>query len=109
VTGPGESWFPGANGIKIRDGAAYITVSARSLIVRAPILADGSAGQVEPTWREILGDDFAFGESGSLYVATHPAQTLVRIDPSGERTTIAGPRSGHGGCHRVRVWEGARR
>jgi hypothetical protein len=90
LIGPGESWFPGANGIKIRDGAAYITVSARSLIVRAPILADGSAGQVEPVWGEVLGADFAFGQSGS----THPAQTLVRIDPSRKRTTIAGPHQG---------------
>jgi hypothetical protein len=94
LIGPGESWFPGANGIKICDGAAYITVSARSLIVSAPILADGSAGQVAPVWGEVLGDDFAFGESGSLHVATHPAQTLVRIDPSGKRTTIAGPDQG---------------
>jgi hypothetical protein len=35
-----------------------------------------------------------FGESGSLYVTTHPAQTLVRIDPSGNRTTIGGPDQG---------------
>jgi hypothetical protein len=81
-------------GIKVCDSAAYITVSARSLIVCAPILTDGSAGQVEPVWREVLGDDFAFGESGSLYVTTHPAQTLVCIDPSGKRTTIAGPDQG---------------
>jgi hypothetical protein len=64
------------------------------MIVRAPLRADGSAGPVETVWREILGDDFAFGESGSLYVTTHPAQTLVRIDPSGKRTTIAGPDQG---------------
>jgi hypothetical protein len=94
LIGPGKSWFPGANGIKVCDSAAYITVSARSLIVCAPILTDGSAGQVEPVWREVLGDDFAFGESGSLYVTTHPAQTLVCIDPSGKRTTIAGPDQG---------------
>jgi hypothetical protein len=60
------------------EGITYITVSARYLIVRAPIRADGSAGPVEPVWRNMLGDDFAFGESGSLYVTTHPAQTLVR-------------------------------
>jgi DNA-binding beta-propeller fold protein YncE len=94
LIGPGESWFPGANGIKIRGSTAYITVSARSLIVRAPILANGSAGPVEPVWRDVLGDDFAFGDSGSLYITTHPAQTLVRIDSSGKRTTIAGPDQG---------------
>jgi sugar lactone lactonase YvrE len=92
--GPGASWFPAANGIKIRGVVAYITVSARYLIVRAPILADGSAGPVETVWRNVLGDDFAFGKSGSLYVTTHPEQTLVRIEPSGKRTTIAGPDQG---------------
>src|SRR5262249_21121593 len=35
-----------------------------------------------------------FGESGSLYVTTHPEQSLVRIDPLGKRTTIAGPDQG---------------
>jgi sugar lactone lactonase YvrE len=89
--GPGESWFPGANGIKIRDGYAWLTVSARYSIVRVPILADGSAGEVGTAWGEVLGDDFSFGLSGSLYVTTHPENTVVRIDPSGKRTTIAGP------------------
>jgi len=46
----------------MQGGAAYIAVSARSLIVCAPILTDGSAGQVQPVWREVLGDDFAFGD-----------------------------------------------
>jgi sugar lactone lactonase YvrE len=94
---PGGTPFPGANGIKIRGGVAFITVSARYLIVRVLIQADGSAGPVETVWRDVLGDDFAFGESGSLYVTTHPAQTLVRIDASGKRTTIAGPDQGMAG------------
>jgi sugar lactone lactonase YvrE len=92
---PGESpRTPGANGIKIHGGTAYITVSARHLIVRAAIRADGSAGPIETIWHDILGDDFAFGESGSLYVTTHSEQSLVRIDPTGKRTTIAGPDQG---------------
>jgi sugar lactone lactonase YvrE len=90
LIGPGESSFPAANGIKVRRGTAYITVSARYLIVRVPIRSDGSAGAVETVWRDILGDDFAFGESGSLYVTTHPVQSLVCIDPSGKRTTVGG-------------------
>jgi hypothetical protein len=62
--------------------------------VRAPILADGSAGPVETVWRDVVGDDIAFGESGSLYITTHPEQSLVRIESSGKRTTIAGPDQG---------------
>jgi sugar lactone lactonase YvrE len=93
--GPGgHPLFPGANGIKIRQGEAWISVSARYLVVRVPILADGSAGVVREGWPEVLGDDFAFGASGSLYVTTHPASTVFKIDPSGERTTIAGPDQG---------------
>ena len=94
LIGPGASRYPAANGIKVRGGFAYITVSARYLIVRAPILPDGSAGPVETVWRGLIGDDFAFGESGSLYLTTHPAHSLLRIDPSGKRTTIAGPDEG---------------
>jgi sugar lactone lactonase YvrE len=94
LIGPGDSRVPGANGIKVRGGHAYMTVSARHLIVRAPIRANGSPGPVETVFHDVLGDDFAFGESGTLYVTTHPAQSLVRIDPSGKRTTIGGPDQG---------------
>ena len=94
LIGPDVSRYPAANGIKVRGGFAYITVSARYLIVRAPIRGDGSAGPVETVWRDLIGDDFAFGDSGSLYLTTHPAHSLVRIAPSGKRTTIAGPDQG---------------
>jgi hypothetical protein len=50
LIGPGEAWYPGANGIKICGGIAYVTVSARYLIVRTPIRAKGSAGQLETVW-----------------------------------------------------------
>jgi hypothetical protein len=42
----------------------------------------------------LLGDDFAPSASGSFYIATHVAQTVVRIDAAGNRTTIAGPKEG---------------
>ncbi len=86
--------YPGSNGIKIRDGWAWITVSGRRLIVRAPIQADGSAGDIELAAARLVSDDFAFGMSGSMYVTTHPEHTLVRLDPSGTRTTLAGPEQG---------------
>ena len=34
---------------------------------------------------------FAFGASSSLYIATHPEQTVFRLDAAGNRTTVAGP------------------
>ena len=42
----------------------------------------------------LRADDFAFGASGAAYIATHPAQAVVRLDPDGRRETIAGPHQG---------------
>ena len=83
--------YPGSNGIKIREGWAWISVSGRRLMVRVPIQPDGSAGAIEIAAARLSADDFAFGMSGSLYITTHPEHTLVRLDPSGARTTLAGP------------------
>ncbi len=91
---PDHPQFPGANGIKIADGWAWITVSGRHAVVRAPLMADGAAGPLEVAAGNILGDDFAIGASGDLYITTHPMQSVVRLKPSGERTTIAGPEEG---------------
>ncbi len=89
---------PGANGIKIKDGAALITVSARQLVLRVPILPDGTPGPVETVANRLRGDDFAIGASGALYIATHTAQTVMRLDPSGARGTLAGPDQGAAGA-----------
>ena len=86
--------YPGANGIKIRDGWAWISVSGRRMMVRVPIQPDGSAGSLEIAATRLLADDFAFGMSGSVYITTHPEHTLVRLEPSGARTTLAGPEQG---------------
>ncbi len=86
--------YPGANGIKIRDGWAWISVSGRRLIARVSFQPDGSAGDIEIAATRLLADDIAFGISGSAYVTTHPEHTLVRLDPSGARTTLAGPEQG---------------
>jgi len=88
---PNHPWFPGANGIKIRAGWVWISNSGRRLFLRTPLQPDGRPGPIETAATDILGDDFAVGASGSLYIATHPAQTVVRLDPAGRRTTVAGP------------------
>ena len=91
---PIVSGYPGANGIKIRDGWAWISVSGRGMMARVPFRPDGSAGGIQIAATHLLADDFAFGMSGSVYITTHPEHTLVRLDPSGARTTIAGPEQG---------------
>jgi sugar lactone lactonase YvrE len=91
---PGVQRSPGANGIKVHAGYAWISVSARRLILRAELRADGTPGTIETIGKRILADDFAIGASGALYVATHPAQSVVRLEPSGARATLAGPDQG---------------
>ena len=86
--------MPGANGIKICDGWAWISVTDHNRIMRAPIKKDWSAGRLEVAAVDLRADDFAFAESGALYIATHPAQTVMRLGVDGLRTTIAGPDQG---------------
>ena len=86
--------IPGANGIKLRDGYAWITVTDRNLLLKARILEDGRAGPLEPAADQLRADDFAFGKSGAAYLATHPANTVLRLAGDGTRTTIAGPAQG---------------
>jgi sugar lactone lactonase YvrE len=85
---------PGANGIKVRNNYAWISVTDRGLILAAPISTDGQAGPLEIVAEQLRADDFAFAASGALYVATHPANTVLRRATDGTRTTLAGPRNG---------------
>ncbi len=85
---------PGANGIKVLDEWAWISVTDHNQLVRSKIAADGGAGPIELVAEEVRADDFAFGESGAAYIATHPAQTVLRLHPDGRRETIAGPHEG---------------
>jgi sugar lactone lactonase YvrE len=72
----------------------WISVTDRNLIVRVRVHPDGSSGTLQPAAENLRADDFAFAESGALYIATHPAQTVLRLGTDGTRSTIAGPRDG---------------
>jgi sugar lactone lactonase YvrE len=84
---------PGANGLKIFGGAAIVSVTGSDRLVRVPI-NDGKAGRCEIIAENLRADDFAIGASGALYIATHQAQSLVRLAPDGTRTTLAGAEHG---------------
>lgn len=80
--------FPGANGIQVWNGAAYVTNSDLGLVVRIPIASNGSAGVPHVAFSDIGGDDFAIDADGTLYVTTHPFNTVVRLAPDGSRAVI---------------------
>ena len=86
--------IPGANGIKLRGGCAWVSVTARNLLVQIPVLGGRSAGEPRIAAEHLRADDFAFAADGAAYVATHPANTVLRLAPDGSRVTIAGPARG---------------
>lgn len=89
--------FPGANGLQ-RDGEpVVVAVSDRSLLLRIPIGSDGAAGAPRVLAGGLPADDFAVARDGTLYVTTHPFDSIVRVEPGGRQTVIAGPAQGIAG------------
>lgn len=86
--------FPGANGLQRAGDAVLISVSDRSLLLRVPIGPDGAPGEPEIVSGTLPGDDFAVAADGTVYVTTHPFNTVVRLTPEGRQTVIAGPAQG---------------
>lgn len=91
---PKSTQMPGANGIKLYQSWIWISVTDHDRILRSEIAAGGSAGPIEIVAEGLRADDFAFGESGTAYIATHAAQTVLRLTADGTRETIAGPSEG---------------
>lgn len=91
---PRDPQFPGANGIKIYNGFAYVSVTDANILYRTPLNARGEPGDLGVFATDLRADDFTFDSKGMLYIATHPAQSVLRLTQSGERTTIAGPDQG---------------
>lgn len=81
--------IPGANGIKLFGGHAYISSTAHDRLYRGAIEPDGSIGVLSLFADNLRADDFAFDVDGSLYIATHPANSLVRLSQNGDRATLA--------------------
>jgi sugar lactone lactonase YvrE len=86
--------YPGANGLQLADGALYVAVSDRALLLRIPIAADGAAGSPEIYASGLPADDFAIAADGSLYLTTHPFNSVVKLARDGRRSVVAGPAQG---------------
>lgn len=102
----------GANGVGVYHGDLYVANTDRNLIVRIPVLPDGSPGEPE-TWarlQEVSGsplagsrfplmpDDIAFDAPGNLYVVVVSRNAVVRIrreDRSQETIALLAPSTEH--------------
>lgn len=83
---------PGANGLHFIGHDLIVTVSDSTEVLRFRMDATGRFAAPEVLATGIPGDDFAIGTDGSLFVTTHPYNTLVRIAPDGRRSIIADAR-----------------
>ena len=84
-----ENPFPAANGIKQFGDTLYVSNTEKMLLLKIPITADHQAGEPAIFVTPTNIDDFAFDADGTMYAATHIYNSILRITPSGEPTTIA--------------------
>ncbi len=84
----------GANGIKLWQDRAIISVSDRGKLFEIGLSATGEAGPMRVLAEHLRADDFAIDPEGTLYLATHRMNSIVRLTRDGKRTTIGGPEQG---------------
>ena len=92
-----EPMLPGANGIKLGDGCAYVTNTDRALVLKARLDDAGEMSGLEVIAEGLRGDDLAVGTDGDLFITNHIHNTLIRLSPDGSRVAVAGPEQGMAG------------
>ncbi|MET7645873.1 hypothetical protein ABZS83_20025 [Streptomyces sp. NPDC005426] len=82
--------FLGANGIKIHNGAAWVSNLDRGTVLRIPITRQGTAGPVETRASGLVNiDDFAFtGGGNSLLAAINADNEVALVRPDGSHTVV---------------------
>jgi putative intracellular protease/amidase len=89
--------FPAVNGLKIYNSILYASNTQRQHLIRIPIHSDYTPGVPELWLTNVNLDDFAFDEQGNLYGTTHVYNSVVRIAPDRQITTIATAEQGVAG------------
>jgi len=82
----------GANGLKLHDGAVWVSNTQAGTLMRIPIRRDGSAGPIQAVTTGLPGiDDFAFtgpGDNAPVLAAINRFSTVVLIQPDGRQQTV---------------------
>jgi hypothetical protein len=84
-----DSPIPAVNGLKLFGNDLYVSNTDQMLVLKVPIDPQGAAGAPETVATQVNIDDFAFDVEGNLYGATHIYNSVVKITPTGDITTIA--------------------
>ncbi len=83
---------PGANGLHFKGREMIVTVSDSAKVLSFAMDGAGRFGAPKVLASGIPGDDFAIGRDGSLFITTHPYNTLVKVAPDGRRSIIGDAR-----------------
>lgn len=81
--------FPAVNGIKLYNNFLFASNTQRQLLIRIPLAKNGTPGVPEVFLSNVNLDDFAFDVRGNLYGTTHVYNSVIRISPEKQITTIA--------------------
>ncbi|MGW2035918.1 SMP-30/gluconolactonase/LRE family protein [Streptomyces sp. NPDC001761] len=86
----------GANGVRLRRDAVWVSNTDRGTLLRIPVRADGAAGPVEPRADGLAGiDDFTFpGPGRSVLAALNTGNRVVLVRADGTVTTVLTAREG---------------
>ncbi len=89
--------FPAVNGLKIYNNTLYASNTQRQHLIRIPINSDYTASPPEFFLTNVNLDDFAIDVQGNLYATTHVYNSVVKITPEGNITTLATAEQGVAG------------
>jgi sugar lactone lactonase YvrE len=85
VLAPNEQVRVGANGVKVHDGWAYVSVSSRSAIYRVKIGSTGHAiGGLTLFAKTPRPDDFDIAKDGTIYLSS--GTSIYKVSPAGDVT-----------------------
>ncbi|MEU5247787.1 hypothetical protein AB0G81_27470 [Streptomyces asoensis] len=82
--------FLGANGLKVHEGAVWVTNFDKGTVLRIPVLRNGSAGHIQTRAVGMPGiDDIAFTGHGSrLLAALDGSNEVALVRPDGSHSTV---------------------
>ncbi|MEV5148526.1 hypothetical protein AB0L14_30090 [Streptomyces sp. NPDC052727] len=82
--------FLGANGIKVHNGAVWVSNLDRGTVLRIPVTRRGAAGPVSTRATGLVDiDDFAFtGRGDTLLAAINKDNEVARVEPGGRHTVV---------------------
>ncbi|MFF1479076.1 hypothetical protein ACFVYD_16135 [Streptomyces sp. NPDC058301] len=87
---PSKTGF-GANGIKVHDGAVWVSNTDRGTLLRIPVRRDGSAGRTRVRATGLDGiDDFAFTSrhADTVLAAVNGTNQVVVVRPRGTHSVV---------------------